>query len=163
MIRPAAGGSGCRHPVRRIRALDGVTLHVPEAIGGVDRHQRARAKDRRSCATFRAIQPALEGTYGSPGSCHAARHPARVRAGLAQSGRARVFGPMSVETNLLLGGYLSQKAEVAQTQAVEHAYNCSGPADQSAARRPEMLSRWNSSRLSDRSPLMSAPKLLSAR
>jgi len=143
----------------RIRALDRVTLTVPEgalvALIGAN-----GAGKTTLLRTLSGIQPALEGSVRFGGvDVTAAPTQARVRAGLAQVPEGRqVFGPMSVEDNLRLGGYLRPKAEVARR--IEHAYELFPVLRDKRTEAAGMLSGGQQQMLAIGRALMSAPKLL---
>ena len=143
----------------RIRALDGVTLQVPDgalvALIGTN-----GAGKTTLLRTLSGIQPALEGTVRFAG-VDVTRAPtqARVRAGLAQVPEGRqVFGPLSVEDNLRLGGYLRPKAEVAHR--LEHAYELFPVLRDKRGEAAGMLSGGQQQMLAIGRALMSAPRLL---
>jgi branched-chain amino acid transport system ATP-binding protein len=143
----------------RIRALDGVTIHVPEgalvALIGAN-----GAGKTTLLRTLSGIQPAIEGSVRFGGvDITAAPTQARVRAGLAQVPEGRqVFGPMSVEDNLRLGGYLRPKAEVAR--GLDHAYELFPVLRDKRTEAAGMLSGGQQQMLAIGRALMSAPKLL---
>jgi branched-chain amino acid transport system ATP-binding protein len=70
----------------------------------------------------------------------------------------QVFGPMNVEDNLRLGGYLRPKAEVAR--GLEHAYELFPVLRDKRTEAAGMLSGGQQQMLAIGRALMSAPKLL---
>ena len=98
----------------RIQALSGIDLTVAEGellalVGGNGAGKTTLLR------TISGVQPASTGTvrYAGEDITHAAPN-LRVRKGIAQVPEGRqVFGPLSVEDNLLLGGYTRPKAEAA--------------------------------------------------
>jgi branched-chain amino acid transport system ATP-binding protein len=159
--RPAplleVAGLGTRYG--RIRALDGVTLRVPEGalVSLIGANGAGKTTLLR---TLSGIQPALEGTVRFAGvDLTRAPTQARVRAGLAQVPEGRqVFGPLSVEDNLRLGGYLRPKAEVARRR--EHAYELFPALRDKRRAAAGMLSGGQQQMLAIGRALMGAPKLL---
>ena len=143
----------------RIRALDAVSLRVTEgalvALIGAN-----GAGKTTLLRTLSGVQPALEGTIRFAGvELIQASTQARVRAGLAQVPEGRqVFGPLSVEDNLRLGGYLRPKAEVARSLA--HAYELFAPLRDKRTAAAGTLSGGQQQMLAIGRALMSAPKLL---
>lgn len=143
----------------RIRALDGVSLRVAEgalvALIGAN-----GAGKTTLLRTLSGIRPAVEGTVRF-GGADLTRAPtqARVRAGLAQVPEGRqVFGPMSVEDNVRLGGYLRSKADV--TRSLEHAYELFPVLRDKRGEAAGMLSGGQQQMLAIGRALMSAPRLL---
>jgi branched-chain amino acid transport system ATP-binding protein len=159
--RPAplleVAGLGTRYG--RIRALDGVTLRVPEGalVSLIGANGAGKTTLLR---TLSGIQPALEGMVRFAGvDLTRAPTQARVRAGLAQVPEGRqVFGPLSVEDNLRLGGYLRPKAEVARR--LEHAYELFPALRDKRRAAAGMLSGGQQQMLAIGRALMGAPKLL---
>ena len=143
----------------RVRALEGVSLRVAEgalvALIGAN-----GAGKTTLLRTLSGVRPAVEGTVRF-GGADLTRAPtqARVRAGLAQVPEGRqVFGPMSVEDNLRLGGYLRSTAEVAR--GLERAYGLFPALRDKRAEAAGMLSGGQQQMLAIARALMSAPKLL---
>jgi branched-chain amino acid transport system ATP-binding protein len=143
----------------RIRALEDVSLRVAEgalvALIGAN-----GAGKTTLLRTLSGVRPAVEGTVRF-GGVDLTRAPtqARVRAGLAQVPEGRqVFGPMSVEDNLRLGGYLRSKAEV--TRSLARAYELFPVLRDKRAEAAGMLSGGQQQMLAIGRALMSAPKLL---
>ncbi len=143
----------------RIRVLDGVTLQVAEgalvALIGAN-----GAGKTTLLRTLSGVHPAVEGSVRF-GGVDVTRAPtqARVRAGLAQVPEGRqVFGPLSVEDNLRLGGYLRPKAELAR--GLEHAYELFPILRDKRGEAAGMLSGGQQQMLAIGRALMSAPKLL---
>lgn len=97
----------------RIRALQGVTLNVAEgelvAIVGAN-----GAGKTTLLRTISGVQPASSGHIRFAGQeITRLRAAARVRLGIAQVPEGRqVWAPMSVEDNLLLGGWTRPRAEI---------------------------------------------------
>jgi branched-chain amino acid transport system ATP-binding protein len=99
----------------RIQALKGVDLDVAEgqlvALVGAN-----GAGKTTLLRTLSGVQPASGGEIvfrGTPIGRH--RPDARVRAGICQVPEGRqVFGPLSIEDNLLLGAYTRTRAEAAE-------------------------------------------------
>ncbi len=100
----------------RIRALAGVDLHVAEgelvAIVGAN-----GAGKTTLLRTLSGVHPASAGTIRLDGrDITRVAGPRRVALGIAQVPEGRqVFAPMSVEDNLLLGGYVRSAAERTET------------------------------------------------
>ncbi len=100
----------------RIRALAGVDLHVAEgelvAIVGAN-----GAGKTTLLRTLSGVHPASSGTVRLDGrDITRTAGYRRVALGIAQVPEGRqVFAPMSVEDNLLLGGYVRSAAERAET------------------------------------------------
>lgn len=143
----------------RIRALEGVSMRVAEgalvALIGAN-----GAGKTTLLRTLSGVRPAVEGTVRF-GGADITRAPsqARVRAGLAQVPEGRqVFGPMSVEDNLRLGGYLRSKADV--VRGIEHAYELFPVLRDKRREAAGMLSGGQQQMLAIGRALMSAPKLL---
>ena len=143
----------------RIRALDGVSLRV--AQGALVALIGANGAGKTTLLrTLSGVRPAVEGAVRF-GGMDLTRAPtqARVRAGLAQVPEGRqVFGPMSVEDNLRLGGYLRSKAEV--QRGLDHAYDLFPVLRDKRAEAAGMLSGGQQQMLAIGRALMSAPKLL---
>jgi branched-chain amino acid transport system ATP-binding protein len=143
----------------RIRALDGVSLRVAEgalvALIGAN-----GAGKTTLLRTLSGIRPAVEGTVRF-GGADLTRAPtqARVRAGLAQVPEGRqVFGPMSVEDNVRLGGYLRSKADV--TRSLEHAYELFPVLRDKRGEAAGMLSGGQQQMLAIGRGLMAKPKIM---
>ena len=96
----------------RIQALAGIDIAIAEgelvALVGAN-----GAGKTTLLRTISGVQPASAGTIRFDGANITTTPPdRRVRLGIAQVPEGRqVFGPMSVEDNLLLGGYTRSKAE----------------------------------------------------
>lgn len=143
----------------RIRALEGVTLRVDEgalvALIGAN-----GAGKTTLLRTLSGVHPAAAGRIRLSGiDITRAQPQARVRAGMAQVPEGRqVFGPLSVEDNLRLGGYLRSRGE--SDAQLEHVYALF-PALQ--AKRRELagtLSGGQQQMVAIGRALMSRPKML---
>ncbi|MEO8037964.1 MAG: ABC transporter ATP-binding protein [Betaproteobacteria bacterium] len=143
----------------RIQALDGVTLQVQEgalvALIGAN-----GAGKTTLLRTLSGVQPAVAGTIRFGGvDLTRASTQARVRAGLVQVPEGRqVFGPLSVEDNLRLGGYLRPAADRARRLA--YAYELFPALRDKRGAAAGTLSGGQQQMLAIGRALMSAPKLL---
>ncbi|MFT3821867.1 MAG: ABC transporter ATP-binding protein [Rubrivivax sp.] len=105
----------------RIQALKGIELRVAQgqlvALVGAN-----GAGKTTLLRTLSGVQPASGGEIVFRGRSVTGWSPdARVRAGISQVPEGRqVFGPLSIEDNLLLGAYTRAKAE--RAQGLERAY-----------------------------------------
>ena len=159
VVAPLLEVEGLGAQYGRIRALEGVSIRVAEgalvALIGAN-----GAGKTTLLRTLSGVRPAVEGTVRF-GGADITRAPsqARVRAGLAQVPEGRqVFGPMSVEDNLRLGGYLHSKADV--VRGIEHAYELFPVLRDKRREAAGMLSGGQQQMLAIGRALMSAPKLL---
>ncbi len=159
VVAPLLEVAGLGAQYGRIRALEGVSLRVAEgalvALIGAN-----GAGKTTLLRTLSGVRPAMEGTIRF-GGADITRAPsqARVRAGLSQVPEGRqVFGPMSVEDNLRLGGYLRSKADV--TRGIEHACELFPVLRDKRREAAGMLSGGQQQMLAIGRALMSAPKLL---
>jgi branched-chain amino acid transport system ATP-binding protein len=143
----------------RIRALEDVSLRVDEgalvALIGAN-----GAGKTTLLRTLSGVHPAAAGRIRFSGiDITRAAPQARVRAGMAQVPEGRqVFGPLSVEDNLRLGGYLRSRGE--SDAQLEHVYALF-PALQ--AKRRELagtLSGGQQQMVAIGRALMSRPKML---
>jgi branched-chain amino acid transport system ATP-binding protein len=143
----------------RIRALEDVSLRVDEgalvALIGAN-----GAGKTTLLRTLSGVHPAAAGRIRLSGiDITRAAPQARVRAGMAQVPEGRqVFGPLSVEDNLRLGGYLRSRGE--SDAQLEHVYALF-PALQ--AKRRELagtLSGGQQQMVAIGRALMSRPKML---
>lgn len=104
-------GLTCRYG--RIEALHGVSLEVGtgELVALVGANGAGKTTLMR---TVSGVQPAAGGTIRYAGQdITRMRADARVRAGIAQVPEGRqVFGPMSIEDNLVMGAYTRPAAEI---------------------------------------------------
>jgi branched-chain amino acid transport system ATP-binding protein len=103
--------SGLAAAYGRVRALEEVSLEVP--AGALVALIGANGAGKTTLLrTLSGVQPAAAGTIRLDGAdITRARPRERVRAGLAQVPEGRqVFGPLSVEDNLRLGGILRDAA-----------------------------------------------------
>jgi len=114
--------SGLSAHYGRIRALNNVDLHVGdgELVALVGANGAGKTTLMR---TISGVQNASSGTIQFDGKDITKLSAAsRVRLGIAQVPEGRqVFAPMSVEDNLLLGGFTRSKAESAE--GIENAYS----------------------------------------
>jgi len=114
--------SGLSAHYGRIRALNNVDLHVGdgELVALVGANGAGKTTLMR---TISGVQNASSGTIRFDGKDITKLSAAsRVRLGIAQVPEGRqVFAPMSVEDNLLLGGFTRSKAESAE--GIENAYS----------------------------------------
>ena len=159
VVAPLLEVAGLGAQYGRIRALEGVSMQVSDgalvALIGAN-----GAGKTTLLRTLSGVRPAVEGSVRF-GGVDITRAPsqARVRAGLSQVPEGRqVFGPMSVEDNLRLGGYLRSKADVAR--GIEHAYELFPVLRDKRREAAGMLSGGQQQMLAIGRALMSAPKLL---
>jgi branched-chain amino acid transport system ATP-binding protein len=143
----------------RIQALKGIDIEIAEgeAVALVGGNGAGKTTLLR---TISGVRPASGGTVRFDGADITGLSPAaRVALGIAQVPEGRqVFGPMSVEDNLLIGGYTRTRAECAA--GVEDAYR-RFPALEQRRRQPAgTLSGGQQQMLAIARALMARPRLL---
>jgi branched-chain amino acid transport system ATP-binding protein len=143
----------------RIQALDGIALEVREgqlvALVGAN-----GAGKTTLLRTLSGVQPASGGSVVYRGAdITRARPDARVRAGICQVPEGRqVFGPLSVEDNLMLGGYTRPRTELAG--GLERAYALFPILKDKRALAAGTLSGGQQQMLAMARALMARPRLL---
>lgn len=143
----------------RIRALQGVTLNVAEgelvAIVGAN-----GAGKTTLLRTISGVQPASSGHIRFAGQeITRLRAAARVRLGIAQVPEGRqVWAPMSVEDNLLLGGWTRPRAEI--RMCLSEIYDLFPRLAERRKQPAGTLSGGEQQMLAIGRALMSAPRLL---
>ncbi|SIS91335.1 ABC transporter ATP-binding protein [Insolitispirillum peregrinum] len=112
---PLLAVSGLESCYGRIKALKGVSLEVAsgELVALVGANGAGKTTFLR---TLSGVQPASAGQILFAGEAIERLRPEqRVRRGICQSPEGRqVFGPLSIEDNLRLGGYTRSAAEVSE-------------------------------------------------
>ncbi|GAB3456474.1 ABC transporter ATP-binding protein [Insolitispirillum peregrinum] len=112
---PLLAVSGLESCYGRIKALKGVSLEVAsgELVALVGANGAGKTTFLR---TLSGVQPASAGQILFAGeTIERLRPEQRVRRGICQSPEGRqVFGPLSIEDNLRLGGYTRSAAEVSE-------------------------------------------------
>mgnify|MGYP001806092581 CR=1 FL=1 len=112
---PLLAVSGLESCYGRIKALKGVSLEVAsgELVALVGANGAGKTTFLR---TLSGVQPASAGRILFAGeTIERLRPEQRVRRGICQSPEGRqVFGPLSIEDNLRLGGYTRSAAEVSE-------------------------------------------------
>jgi branched-chain amino acid transport system ATP-binding protein len=143
----------------RIQALKGVELEVGagEVVALVGANGAGKSTLLR---TLSGVQPASAGHIRFAGQ-DITRLPSarRVRAGIAQVPEGReVFGPMSVEDNLLLGGYTRSRAE--RTATLQRMFESFPRLAERRHQAAETLSGGEQQMLAIARALMASPRLL---
>jgi branched-chain amino acid transport system ATP-binding protein len=143
----------------RIPALKGIDLHVErgELVALVGANGAGKTTLLRALS---GVQPVSAGTVRFDGADITTAPPEkRVRLGIVQVPEGRqVFGPLTVEDNLRLGGYLRRKAEAAQ--AIERVYGMFPVLAEKRRQPAGTLSGGQQQMLAIGRALMSVPTLL---
>ena len=143
----------------RIQALKGVslTVHAGQLVAIVGANGAGKTTLLR---TLSGVQPATAGdiAYGGKSITNSAPE-ARVRAGISQVPEGRqVFGPLSVEDNLRLGGYTRPRPEV--ETGLEEAWKLFPVLHDKRAQAAGTLSGGQQQMLAMARALIARPKLL---
>jgi len=142
-----------------IQALKGVNVTVAagELVALVGANGAGKTTLMR---TLSGVLPASAGTVTYDGEEITGLSPdARVRLGISQVPEGRqVFGPMSVEDNLMLGAYTRPRREIADSLA--HVYDMFPRLEQRHQQQAGMLSGGEQQMLALSRALMAKPKLL---
>jgi branched-chain amino acid transport system ATP-binding protein len=143
----------------RVRALDGVSLAVP--AGALVALIGANGAGKTTLLrTLSGVQPAAGGSVRFDGTDITRARPCeRVRAGLAQVPEGRqVFGPLSVEDNLRLGGILRDAESSARI--LEHVWELFPALREKRRLAAGMLSGGQQQMVAIGRALMTRPRLL---
>ncbi len=144
-------------PVQALRGVD-LTVNQGEIVALVGSNGAGKTTLLR---TISGLQPALTGKIIYKGQ-DITRRPAhsRVNLGIAQSPEGRqVFGPMSVEDNLVLGGY-SRKRDRAFNDDIDRMFGMFPILKEKQKQAAGMLSGGQQQMLAIARALMSRPTLL---
>jgi branched-chain amino acid transport system ATP-binding protein len=143
----------------RIQALKGIslTVHAGQLVAIVGANGAGKTTLLR---TLSGVQPATAGEIVYGGQSIASSAPeARVRAGISQVPEGRqVFGPLSVEDNLRLGGYSRSRSEI--EAGLEDAWKLFPVLQERRAQAAGTLSGGQQQMLAMARALMARPRLL---